>query len=290
MTQPRARDFLIAVGLVAAVLAIYAQTGSHGFVSYDDPGYVADNQAIRDGLTGENLWWAFTTFESYNWHPLTWVSYLVDYELHGLSPGGYHLTNVALHAANTLLVFVILRRLTGDVWSGALVAALFGVHPLHVESVAWISERKDVLSASFWLLTMGAYARYVERRVCGWYATTLALFALGLMAKPMLVTLPFVLLLLDYWPLRRLQVHVRDARRAVGRLRAEKAPLFAVAAAASAMTIHAQSAGGAVAALDRFPLSARVMNGLVSYVAYLEKMAWPVGLSEIGRASCRERV
>jgi tetratricopeptide (TPR) repeat protein len=279
MTQPRGRDFLIAVGLVAAVLAIYAQTGSHGFVSYDDPRYIADNRMLHGGLIGENLRWAFTTFASSNWHPLTWISYLVDYELYGLSPGGYHLTNVALHAVNTLLVFVILRRLTGDVWSGALVAALFGVHPLHVESVAWISERKDVLSACFWLLTMGAYARYAERRTRGWYATTLALFTLGLMAKPMVVTLPFVLLLLDYWPLRRVQVPIHDAPRVAGRLLAEKVPFFALAAAAGAMTIQAQSAGGAVASLDRFPLSVRVMNALVSYVAYLEKTAWPAGLS-----------
>ncbi len=280
MIQLRMRDLLIALGLVAAVLAIYAQTGSHGFVSYDDPGYVATNPAIRNGFTGENLWWAFTTFESYNWHPLTWVSYLVDYEFYGLSPEGYHLTNVALHAANTLLVFVILRRLTGDVWPSALVAALFGVHPLHVESVAWISERKDVLSTCFWLLTMGAYARYAQRRARGWYVTTLALFTLGLMAKPMLVTLPFVLLLVDYWPLRRVAPPIgRDARRVLGRLLAEKVPFLAVAAAASAMTVYAQSAGGAVAALGRFPLGARVMNALVSYVAYLGKMVWPVGLS-----------
>jgi tetratricopeptide (TPR) repeat protein len=265
---------------VAAVLAIYAQTRGHEFVSYDDPGYVAANQALRNGLTRESLWWAFTTFESYNWHPLTWISYLVDYQLHGLHPGGYHLTNVALHATNTLLLFVILRRMTGQAWPSALVAALFGVHPLHVESVAWISERKDVLSGCFWLLTIGSYVRYAERRTRAWYVTTLALFTLGLMAKAMLVTLPFVLLLVDYWPLGRWQPSFEpDARRSLGRLIVEKVPFLAVAAAASAMTVYAQSAGGAVAALERFPLSARVMNALVSYVAYLGKTVWPTGLS-----------
>jgi hypothetical protein len=280
MTPLRVRDLLIPVGLVAALLAIYGQTGSHAFLSYDDPGYVATNQSIRNGLTRESLWWAFTTTEFYNWHPLTRVSYLVDYELFGLSPQGYHLTNVALHIANTLLVFIIFRRMTGEVWPSALVAALFGVHPLHVESVAWISERKDVLSACFWLLTIWAYTRYAEQRARGWYVTTLALFTLGLMAKPMLVTLPFVLLLMDYWPLRRVQPPIdHEARRALGRLIVEKVPFLAVATAASAMTIYAQSAGGAVAALDRFPLTARLMNALVSSVAYLEKTVWPVGLS-----------
>jgi hypothetical protein len=280
MIQPRIRDLLIALGLLGAVLAIYAQTANHGFVSYDDPGYVATNQSIRAGVTGESLRWAFTTIESYNWHPLTWVSYLVDYELYGLSPGGYHLTNVALHIANTLILFVILRRLTGEAWPSALVAALFGVHPVHVESVAWISERKDVLSTCFWLLTIGSYSRYAERRARGWYLTTVALFTLGLMAKPMLVTLPFVLLLVDFWPLRRFNLPIgRDGWGRLGRLLMEKVPFLAVAAAAGAITVYAQSAGGAVAALGRFPLSARIMNALVSYVAYLEKMVWPVGLS-----------
>lgn len=271
---------MIAAGLVAAVLAIYGQTAGHQFLSYDDPGYVATNPWIRKGLTWESLWWALTTTEFYNWHPLTRISYLVDYELFGLSPRGYHLTNVALHIANTLLVFSVLRRMTGEAWPSALVAALFGVHPLHVESVAWVSERKDVLSTLFWLLTIGAYARYAEQGARGWYVATLALFTLGAMAKPMVVTLPFVLLLLDYWPLRRLPLSFdREARRRLGRLIADKIPFLAVAAAASAVTIYAQSAGGAVAALERFPLSARVMNALVSYVAYVEKTAWPVGLS-----------
>ncbi|MEW6684314.1 MAG: tetratricopeptide repeat protein [Nitrospirota bacterium] len=274
------RDFLIALALVAAVLAIYGQTGNHEFLSYDDPNYVTTNLSIRDGVTLDSLWRAFTSTEFYNWHPLTRISYLVDYELYGLSPRGYHLTNVALHTANTLLVFVIFRRMTGKTWPAALVAALFGVHPLHVESVAWISERKDVLSACFWLLTIWAYVRYAERRSSGRYVTVLALFTLGLMAKPMVVTLPFVLLLLDYWPLGRWSLTFDgQAWQSLGRLISEKVPLLALAAAASAMTIYAQSAGGAVAALERFPLSVRVTNALVSYVAYLGHTLWPVGLS-----------
>lgn len=269
----------IAVGLVAAVLAIYAQTAHHAFLSYDDPGYVTGNASIRDGITWQSLRWAVTATDVYNWHPLTWLSYVVDYQLYGLNPRGYHLTNVALHAANTLLVFAVFRRMTGDVWPSALVAALFGVHPLHVESVAWVSERKDVLSTFLALLTMGAYVRYAERRATGWYLTALAMFALGLAAKPMLVTLPFVLLLLDYWPLRRLEPGGHAAGKNLGRLIAEKLPFVVLSAACSAMTVYAQSAGGAVAALDRFSLGVRVMNALVSYVAYLEKMVWPVGLS-----------
>ncbi len=269
----------IAVGLVAAVLAIYAQTAHHAFVSYDDPGYVTGNVSIRDGITWQSLRWAVTTTDFYNWHPLTWLSYLVDYHLYGLNPRGYHLTNVALHAANTLLVFAVFRRMTGDVWPSALVAALFGVHPLHVESVAWVSERKDVLSTFLALLTMGAYVRYAERRAAGWYVTALGFFALGLAAKPMLVTLPFVLVLLDYWPLRRLERRGEAVWRSLGRLMTEKLPFVVLSAACSVMTVYAQSAGSAVAALDRFSLGVRAMNALVSYVAYLEKMVWPVGLS-----------
>lgn len=279
MTRSRARDASIAVGLVAAVLVIYAQTADHAFLSYDDPGYVTANTSIRDGITWQSVRWAVTATDFYNWHPLTWLSYVVDYQLYGLNPRGYHLTNVALHAANTLLVFAVFRRMTGDVWPSALVAVLFGVHPLHVESVAWVSERKDVLSTFFALLAMGAYVRYAARRAAGWYLTALGLFALGLAAKPMLVTLPFVLLLLDYWPLRRVELGGDAVGKRLGRLVLEKLPFVALSAACSAMTVYAQSAGGAVAALERFALGVRVMNALVSYGAYLEKMVWPVGLS-----------
>jgi tetratricopeptide (TPR) repeat protein len=279
-SSPRVRDAAIAAGLVAAVLAIYGQTAGHDFVSYDDPAYVTDNPAIRSGITWASLWWAMTTTDVYNWHPLTWVSYLADYQLYGLDPAGYHLTNVALHAANTVLLFLVLRDMTGHVWPSALAAALFGVHPLHVESVAWVSERKDVLSTLCWILTMGAYARYAERGAAGWYATALGLFALGLSAKPMLVTLPFVLLLLDYWPLRRLdRPGAGRPEASPARLLAEKVPFVLLSMLSSVMTLYAQSTGGAVAELDRFPLGARVANALVSYVAYLGKTMWPVDLS-----------
>ncbi len=280
MTSGRLRDALVIASLVSAVLLIYGQTGGDDFISYDDPGYVTNNPSIRGGVTWESARWAFTSTYFYNWHPLTWLSYIVDYQLYGLSPRGYHLTNVLLHAANTLFLFLILRSMTGDVWPSVVVAALFGVHPLHVESVAWVSERKDVLSTLFWLLATGAYARYAATRSRMWYAAALGLFALGLTAKPMLVTLPFVLLLLDWWPLRRVELQFDGAtrKRAAG-LVVEKAPFLLLSAISIAITVYAQSAGGAVAALEHFPLSARVGNALVSYVAYLEKTVWPVGLS-----------
>ncbi len=271
---------LVILGLVSAVLVIYGQTGGDDFISYDDPGYVTNNLSIRNGVTWESLRWAFTSTYFYNWHPLTWVSYMADYQLFGLNPRGYHLTNVALHAANTVLVFWVLRTMTGAVWPSAFVAALFGAHPLHVESVAWVSERKDVLSTLCWLLTMGAYARFVERRSPMWYLASVGLFAMGLMAKPMLVTLPFALLLLDWWPLRRVELRFDGATlNRVGPLLAEKIPFVLLSAVSSAITVYAQSAGGAVASLERFPLSARAMNAAVAYAAYLQKTVWPVGLS-----------
>ncbi len=204
----------------------------------------------------------------------------MDYQLYGLEPRGYHLTNLFLHVVSVVLLFVALRAMTGARWPSALVAALFGIHPLHVESVAWVSERKDVLSALFWMLTLWAYARYAGRPHWTRYAPVVALFLLGLLAKPMLVTLPFVLLLLDYWPLGRLT----DAtgRLTPHRLRPlvlEKLPLFALAAAASVITYVAQSAGGAVAGLERFPFSVRVMNAVVTYLSYLTKMIWPADLA-----------
>lgn len=280
VNRSRFRDTLVILGLVSAVLVIYGQTGGYDFISYDDRSYVTNNAAIRNGVTWESLRWAFTSTDGSNWHPLTWVSYMADYRFFGLHPRGYHLVNVVLHAANTVLVFWVLRTMTGAMWPGAFVAALFGVHPLHVESVAWVAERKDVLSTLCWLLTMWAYARYAEYKRLGWYLAALGLFALGLMAKPMLVTLPFVLLLLDWWPLRRgVFSSGEPPREPLGRLVLEKVPFMALAAASSALTFIAQSSGGAVATLERFPLDVRLMNAVVSYVAYLQKTVWPVGLS-----------
>src|SRR5437870_13159208 len=191
----------VAVLLAVATLAVYAQVAGHGFVSYDDPDYVSGNPYVRAGLTRAGLSWALTTGHAGNWHPLTWLAHMLDCQLFGLRPGAHHLTNVLLHTANALLLFVLLRGMSGALWPSAAVASFFALHPLHVESVAWVSERKDVLSTLFWMLTLLAYLRYVERPSLRGYSLVLITFVIGLSAKPMLVTLPCVLLLLDFWPL-----------------------------------------------------------------------------------------
>ena len=187
------------------MIAVFGQTAGHDFVNFDDDDYVYENWHVKRGLTGAGIAWAITTYHAGNWHPLTWLSHMLDCQLYGLKPGGHHLTNVLLHAAAAILLFLALRRMTGALWPSAWVAAVFAIHPLRVESVAWVAERKDVLSGLFFMLTLWFYARYAERPASwGRYLLVVASFALGLTAKPMLVTLPFVLLLLDYWPLGRL--------------------------------------------------------------------------------------
>jgi tetratricopeptide (TPR) repeat protein len=280
ITRRPSPALVVAVLLAASVVAVFWQVGNHGFFSYDDRTYVTANPQIKNGFTLDSLRWAFTSTYFSNWHPLTWLSYMLDYRLFGDHPRGYHLVNVGLHAANTVLLFVVLRRMTGALWPSAFVAALFGIHPVHVESVAWIAERKDVLSTLFWLLAMGAYARYAQRRRAADYCLVLACVALGLMAKPMVVTLPFVFLLLDYWPLRRFAVGAgRSIVLPPVGLIVEKIPFFALAAASSAVTFVAQSSGGAVVSLEQFSLSIRLMNAAVSYIEYISKMVWPFGLS-----------
>jgi hypothetical protein len=234
----KATDLAIAALLVIAIFAAYAQTLHFGFVNYDDPDYVTENPYIKSA----DVAWAFTHSFAGNWFPLTWLSHMLDIELFGLDAGGHHLTSVILHALATLLLYAALRRMTGARWPSAMVAALFALHPLHVESVAWIAERKDVLSAFFWMLTMYAYAAYVARPGPMRYALTLLAFCCGLMAKPMLVTLPLVLLLLDYWPLAR------------GIRVVEKLPLLALSAAASVVTFVVHKEVGATASLDVFPI------------------------------------
>ena len=252
-----------------------------------------------------------------NWHPLTWLSYMLDYELFRLNPAGYHIVNLLFHIANSLLLFLILHRMTKALWQSAFVAAVFAIHPLHVESVAWVAERKDVLSTFFWMLTMGSYVFYVQRRELKRYLLTLFFFALGLMAKPMLVTLPFVLLLLDYWPLRRLTIgkssvnehtqsekslntrskkkergrntkkpeHVNKTekqtrqRPAIGHIILEKVPFFVLSLASSIVTYIAQQKSGAVGSLQSYPLSARIANAIVSYCGYIGKIVWPENLA-----------
>jgi Flp pilus assembly protein TadD len=269
----------IAAGLVAAVVAVYWPAHAFPFVLLDDDAYVSGNTFVLRGLTAESVRWAFTTRAAQNWHPLTWLSHLTDVSLFGLDAGRHHLVNVALHASNALLLLLVLWALTGRTWRSAMVAALFALHPLHVESVAWISERKDLLSTSFGLLATGAYLAYVRRPGLARYAPVLAAFGLSLLAKPMLVTLPFVFLLLDVWPLDRLRrgASPPGAREPLG-LVAEKLPLLALSAASSIATAWAQHAGGAMPGDELVPLGARLANAAVAYVAYLRKAIWPADL------------
>ena len=288
------REACICLILIAAVLFVYWQVGDHEFINYDDNVYITDNAQVQKGLTSTGLIWAFTTSHTGNWHPLTWISHMLDCELYGLNPKGHHLTNVLLHTANAILLFVVLRWMTGAIWRSGLVAALFALHPLHVESVAWAAERKDVLSTFFWMLTMVAYISYVNRPSGKRYVLILATFFLGLMAKPMLVTLPFVLLLLDYWPLNRFQPRATTAsavNQPVGlwsfgdgkslTLKAviEKVPLLLMSLLSCLVTVMAQQKAGAVSTLEIVPFKLRIANGLVSYVAYMGKMIWPLDLA-----------
>jgi tetratricopeptide (TPR) repeat protein len=260
---------VIGVALAAMTSAVFHHALQNGFVDYDDN--VTGNPHVETGLSVENVRWAFTTFQAANWHPLTWLSWQLDAQLYGPRPWGFHLTNVLLHAANTVLLFAALLRMTGAAWPSAWVAAFFGVHPLHVESVAWVAERKDTLSTLFWMVALVAYARYAERPTPRRYVPVFLATALGLMAKPMVVTLPCVLLLLDYWPLRR--------GSSWGRLVIEKLPLFALAAAAGILTLHAQRLDRAFGSLEQLPVAVRVANALNSYVGYLVQTAWPFRLS-----------
>jgi len=272
----RRQAALLAAALVLAVLALYAPVGGFGFAAYDDDVYVSGNRHVLGGLTPAGVRWALTTFECGNWHPLTWISHMFDITLFGKNPGAHHLVSVALHAASTALLLLLLRAMTGLTAAAALVAALFGLHPLRVESVAWIAERKDVLSVTLWLLAAGAYLRHCRRPSAAGILPVAGLYALALMAKPMPVTFPFVLLLLDFWPLGR--------TRGAGaipwtRLVLEKAPLVALAAASSVVTFIAQRAGGAVVALSVRSFGERLENTLVSYGWYAQSFIRPARLS-----------
>ena len=260
-------DLWIYASLTVAIFAVYGAVLRFGFVNYDDPVYIANNPNVRDGITGSGIVWAFTHSFAGNWFPLTWISHMLDCQLFGLDAGAHHFTNLAIHAAATLLLFAVLRRITQARWPSAMVAALFALHPLHVESVAWVAERKDVLGALFWMLTLWAYARYVARPEPARYAWVLIAFALGLMAKPMLVTLPLVLMLLDYWPFAR-GFRIR-----------EKLPFFVLSAAVSVVTYAAHQQAKAVVSLESIPLGMRVENALVSYAIYIGKMFWPSRLA-----------
>ncbi len=297
--------WLLCALLFGVTLFLYWPVRHFDFVNYDDPIYVIDNRHVQSGLNWEGVQWAFTSKEATNWHPLTWLSHMLDVQWFGMHPGPHHVTSVVLHSLNAVLLFLVWLRMTKILWPSFLVAALFAWHPLRVESVVWIAERKDVLSMLFFLLTLYAYVLYAgaahrpdaspgetnPRKNTIWrssffYLLTLALFALGLMCKPMLVTMPFLLLVLDYWPLKRLTLASgmeRDLARANGeswrRLFGEKIPLFALSAASCMATFLAQSSGGAVATLERTPLDERLANAVVAYVVYLKQMVWPVRLA-----------
>jgi hypothetical protein len=279
--QPRWLPPVLAGGIALAAVIVYAATAGFGFVNFDDQTYVYSNAKVLRGLTWDGLAWAFSSIHGSNWHPLTWLSHMADVQFFGLEASRHHLVSVLLHAANSVLLFAWLRRATGSLWRSAAVGALFAVHPLHVESVAWISERKDVLSTLLWLGAMFAYLEWVRSRGLLRSALLIAAFVLGLLAKPMVVTLPFVLLLVDAWPLGRFGGlgggEPFDWRR-IWPLAREKVPLFAIAVAASVVTVLAQREVAA-SALSDVPLGARVANALVSFAAYLGDTFWPSGLA-----------
>jgi len=277
--QPsRTQPILLGAALVAATVLLYLPVVHHDFLRlWDDDAYVTENIHVRTGLTLANARWAFTSFEQSNWHPLTWLSYMIDCQLFGLNSAAQHSENVVWHAANVLLLFWILQRVTGAVWRSFAVAAIWAMHPVNVETVAWVAQRKSLLSAFFSLLTVAAYGWYVRRR--GWkpYAVMVTAFAMALLSKAMAVSLPVLLLLFDYWPLQRLE----DASfsRRWSRLFVEKIPLFLMSAASSLLTEVAQRSGGSVMQLALLPLPTRIENAIVSYTAYIGKIVWPARLS-----------
>jgi protein O-mannosyl-transferase len=301
--QAMTRSRFLCLLLALVTLLVYLPVWQHAWLRFDDADYVTDNGMVQSGLTWSGMNWAFTTFHSSNWHPVTWLSHMLDVQLFGPGPAGPHGVNVLFHVANTVLLFILLGRMTEALWRSALVAALFALHPLHVESVAWVAERKDVLSAFFFLLTLLAYTSYVSKgniqhstfniqhptpgtaglasrftfHVSRFYLLSLFLFGLGLMSKPMLVTLPFVLLLLDYWPLQRFTLHA--SRFTLWPLVREKVPFILLSAVSCGVTFMAQQQGGAVRSLSSFSMSERMGNAAVACAGYLGKMFWPADLA-----------
>ncbi len=288
------RKVFICLILIVVTLAAFWQVRNHEFIHLDDHEHITENRHLHKGMTLEGVVWAFSFTDVAYWHPMTWLSLMLDYELYGLSPGGYHLTNLLLHTLSVLFLFLALNRMTGSIWQSGFVASLFALHPLNVESVAWAVERKNVLSSLFLMLTLWTYARYVERSTLGRYLLVLLVFALGLMSKPTLVTLPFILLLLDYWPLNRLQpdrsggqidqpstssMQSGGRKSLAFRLVLEKVPFFALAAIAIFLTVLSSQHLEALVATASVPLSLRIGNGLISYVGYIGKMIWPSNLA-----------
>lgn len=287
---------LICLFLVLANLILYGQVNQHELINFDDDLYVSDNRYVQSGLNPKTIAWSFSFLnkEYTYWHPLSWLSHMLDVELYGMDSGRHHLTNLLFHIASTLLLFLGLHRMTGALWRSAFVASLFALHPINVESVAWVAERKNVLSTFFWMTTMWAYVIYSERPCFTRYLTVLFVFALGLLAKPMLVTLPFVLLLLDYWPLKRLRMGLVTVRPAIKtqqtakffnyrllnfRLVLEKLPLLALSLVAAYLSSASLQLYGSMKTLDDVPMMLRIANALVSYVKYIAKMIWPHNLA-----------
>jgi protein O-mannosyl-transferase len=288
-TSDRSTVILACILLTMAILAVYWQVGGFDFVNIDDPFYVKNNNIVGQGITLVGIKWAFTSVYVSNWHPLTWISHMLDVQVFGMRPGLHHFTNVFIHIINTMLLFMLFKNMTGAVWRSAAVAALFALHPIHVESVAWISERKDVLSTFFWILTVTAYIWYIKQRSLQRYLVVVISYILGLISKPMLVTLPFVLLLLDFWPLRRFEEdgpigdksslrHLVSVNKFATLVR-EKTPLIALAVISSGITFYAQNSGGSVVSQEIIPPATRMINAIISYVTYLEKMLWPLKLA-----------
>src|SRR5262245_44787230 len=285
-------DWLVALALAVVTAAVYWEVRGHLFVNYDDTIYVTNNRQVCSGISWNTVAWAFKTTADGNWIPLTWLTHILDFQLYGLIAGGHHLTSLFIHLVNVVLLFWVLKRLTAALWRSAFVESRFAIHPLNVQSVAWIAERKNILCAFFWMLAILAYSWYAVKP--GWkrYVSVLLLFALGLMSKSMIVTLPFVLLLLDYWPLGRLSRIKRNSSADEGRLSKwpapndgggrvlrlilEKVPLLFLAIADGILTLNAQVESGSV---FRFPLGARIQNAVTSYLAYIEKTIWPAGLA-----------
>jgi tetratricopeptide (TPR) repeat protein len=282
------RTITVAVALVVVTLAIYWRVGGYDFLNYDDDVYVVANPQVQMGFSKAGIAWAFTTTHASNyWHPLTWVSHMLDVEIFGIDPGKHHLVNVIFHLINSILLFLVLLRMTGALWPSGFVAALFAVHPLHVESVAWVAERKDVLSTFFWVLALWAYTWYIDRKTVGRYVAVFLLFAMGLMSKPMVVTLPFLLLLLDYWPLERWHPGTGDTHSSLkaGRMSSflhlflEKIPLLVLSGAGGVMTYFAQDRAGGIAFFSDLPILVRIANAVVAYAGYIGRLFCPVSLA-----------
>ena len=293
MTNPK-NNRTIGIYLILILLTVISfwPVQDREFVGYDDPEYVTENPQVSKGLTLQNIGWAFATPPPYNWHPLTWISHMLDCQLFGMNATWHHLHNLILHLVNALLLFELMRRMTGAKWPSAFVAAAFALHPMHVESVTWVAERKDVLSTLFWMLVMIAYLRYVEHPKKSRYLLVVALFIMGLMTKPMLVTVPFVLLLVDYWPLERMYLRQSGRKGAksmssqaipeklsLGKLFIEKTPLFALSVCSCIITFLVKIRGGSMAQRGNIPLSTRMANAMMSYTTYIQKMFVPKNLA-----------